>query len=137
LVVDDLRDLTGHPDAVKTVVEALGQQLAPIGVVRTADFTYRKKSNPLQQITLRVFLFDGEAACRTWWAKKYQYDGWEKHYTVPRGVPYAAVDSTQVTKRAVAIGNVWMTCGALEKTTDHITVLDLYINQIRNVGQQK
>jgi hypothetical protein len=137
LVVDDFRDLSKFPGDVKSLVEGLKKLFSPIGVVAVADFTYRKKSNPFHQITLRVFLFDQEASCRKWWANKYRYDGWEKHYTVVGGVPYDAVDSTQITKRALVFGNIWMTCGALKNTEDHLRVLDLYISKIKDVAERK
>ena len=104
-------------------------------MVNVADFTYRRKSSPLQQTTLRVFLFDSEDSCRKWWLKKYRHDGWERYYKVVDGVSYDAVDSTEITKCAVAFGNVWMTCGTLGKATDHIHVLDLYINKIKSLAE--
>jgi len=135
LVMDDLKDLSGHPARLKSTIEELRKLVAPFGVVGVADFTYRKNSNPPELITLRVFVFDTETSCQKWWAKRYRYDGWEKHYTVVRDVPYDAVDSTQMTKRAVAFGNIWMTCGGLEKTEHHRKALDLYINKIKNVAE--
>ncbi len=138
LVVDDFQQaLSKQPVEVKSEIEKLRKLFQPIGIVSVADFTYRKKSKPLSQITLRVFLFKNDAVCKSWWEKKYRYEGWEKHYTVVKGVPYDAVASTQITKRAVAFGNVWMTCGALDKTEDHIKLLELYINKIKNVVNQK
>ena len=75
-------------------------------------------------------MFDNEESSRKWWKTKYEYDGWEKHYTKVTGVPYACVDSTQMTKRILAMGNVWMTSGAPSKTEDHIKVLERYIEAV-------
>jgi hypothetical protein len=34
-------------------------------------------------------------------------------------------------KRAVAIGNVWITCGTIAMTDDHLKVLDLYLDKLK------
>jgi len=130
LAIDDFNDLSNQPDDVKPVAEALKKQVSAIGVVQTADFTYSKKFNPLHQVTLRIFVFDSEESCGKWWKQKYEFDGWEKHYSKVGGVPYNSVDSKETTKRAAAFGNVWITCGALDKTEDHLKLLDLYIQKI-------
>jgi hypothetical protein len=132
LAIDDFQDLSGYSDDVKEVAEELKKQVAALGVVQTADFTYRKKFNALHQVTLRVFVFDNPESCRSWWKKKYQFDGWEKQYSAVAGLPYSAVDSKDMTKRAVSFGNVWITCGALDKTDDHLKVLQLYLKKIQD-----
>ena len=131
LVIDDFKDLSGQPEEVKEVAEELKKQVSTIGVVQTADFTYQKKFNALHQVTLRIFVFDSEASCRDWWKKKYQYDGWEKENMAVPGLPYQAADSKQMKKRAVALGNVWMTCGTITMTDDHLKVLDLYLDKLK------
>lgn len=131
LAIDDFNDLSNQPEDVKPVAEELKKQVSSIGVVQTADFTYSKKFNPLHQVTLRIFVFDTEESCRKWWKQKYEFDGWEKHYSAVEKSPYLAADSKETTKRAVALGNVWITCGALQKTEDHLKVLDLYIKKIQ------
>jgi hypothetical protein len=131
LVIDNFKDLSDQTEEAKEVAEELKKQVSAIGVVQTGDFTYAKKFNALHEVTLRVFVFDSEQSCRNWWKKKYQYEGWEKEYAAVVGVPYQAVDSKQGTKRAAALGNVWITCGALDKTDDHLKVLDLYLDKIK------
>lgn len=133
LVVDDFSDTSNYPAEVQDLVKALKDQVAAIGVVATADFTYRRKLNPLQQVTVRVFVFDSEKSCRDWWQKKYQYEGWEKHYSVVAGHGHSAVDSKETPKRAVAFGNVWLTSGTLGESKEHVKALDLYIKKIKTL----
>ena len=131
VAIDNFNDLSNQPEEVKPVAEELKKQVSSIGVVQTADFTYRKKFNPLHQVTLRVFVFDSEQACREWWKKKYEFDGWEKHYSLVEGA-HKAVDSKETTKlAAVCFGNVWMTSGALDKTEDHVKILEAYLKKIQ------
>jgi hypothetical protein len=137
LVVDDFKDLSSFADRARPLVEEMKKLVTPHGVVASADFTYRKNTNPPEQVTLRVFVFNTEDSCRKWWTKRYRYDGWEKHYTAVAEVPYDASDSKEMSKRAVAFGNIWMTCGTIDKTKDYIKVLDLYINKIKNVTERK
>jgi len=132
LVVDDFRDVSKYPADVQDLVGDLKKQVSAIGVVATADFTYRKKLNPLHQVTIRVFVFDSEKSCREWWQKKYQYDGWEKHYSVVAGDKHSAVDSKEMPKRAVAFGNVWLTSGTLGESQEHVKALDLYVKKIES-----
>jgi hypothetical protein len=130
LVVDDFNDTSKYPAEVQDLVKALKDQISAIGVVATADFTYQKKFNPLHQVTVRVFVFDTEKSCREWWHKKYQYDGWEKHYGVVPRDKHAAVDSKETSKRAVAFGNVWLTSGTLGESKEHVKALELYVKKI-------
>jgi hypothetical protein len=132
LVVDDFADVGKYPADVQDLVEALKTQVSAIGVVATADFTYQRKLNPLQQVTVRVFVFDSEKSCRDWWQKKYQYEGWDKHYSVVPGDKHAAVDSKEMPKRAVAIDNVWLTSGTIGESKDHVKALDLYSKKIES-----
>ena len=136
LIIDNFNDLSMYSDEDKAVVEEVKKQVTAIGVIQTADFTYRKKFNPLHQVTLRVFVFESEQSCRNWWKQKYQFDGWEKHYSAVAGLPHDAVDSKETSKRAATFGNVWLTCGALSKTEDHLKVLDLYTNKLKAVTKQ-
>ncbi len=137
LVVDDFQDVSAFPPEVRQVVEEVKKQVAPHGVVAVADFSYRRKSDTLDQITLRVFVFDTETACRNWWQKKYRFDGWEKFYSVVGGVPYDALDSKQETKRAISFGNVWMTCGSLKGSGDYLKLLDLTVERVRAASRGK
>jgi hypothetical protein len=134
LVVDDFEDVNGFPPETRQVVEEVKKQVTPHGVVAVADFTYRRKSDPLDQMTLRVFVFASESSCRDWWQKKYRFDGWEKLYSVVDGVPYDALDSKQVTKRAIAFGNVWMTCGNLKGSGEHLKLLSLAMAKVRGAS---
>jgi len=133
LVVDSFADVSKYPADVQDLVEALKSQVSAIGVVATADFTYRRKLNPLQQVTVRIFVFDSEKSCRDWWQKKYQYEGWEKHYSVVAGDKHSAVDSKETPKRAIAFGNVWLTSGTLGESKEHVKALELYVKKIKSL----
>ena len=116
LVVEDLGDLESQPAAIRPVIAGLKDQFQPIGVHKIADFSFRVPDQPWRFVTLRVFVFDTPKSCSQWWAKKYRHDGWEKFYKLVEGKAYEAVDSREAPKRVAAIGNVWMTCHALQDT---------------------
>lgn len=137
LVINDFQDVGTFPPEVRQVVEEMKRQASPLGVIATADFTYRRKSDSFDQITLKIFVFDSEKSRRDWWQKKYRFDGWEMLYSVVSDVPYDGLDSKQMTKRVVSFGNVWMTCGGLKKSDDHLKVLDLYVAKIRAATKSK
>jgi hypothetical protein len=136
LVVDDFDDTSKYPAEVQDLVKALKDQVSSIGVVATADFTYRKKLSPLHQVTVRVFIFDTEDSCRAWWQKKYKYNSWEKHYSVVPGDKHAVVDSKEMSKRAVAFGNVWLTSGTLGESKEHLKALELYVKKIESSAKK-
>jgi len=131
LVVDDFRDLGKQPADTKAAAESLTEQVTPLGVVAVADFAYRKQSNPLKQVTLRAFVFDSPDKCRQWWEMKYMYDGWQQHYAVVDGAEQT-LDSKEVPKRAVALANVWLTCGSLGADNTHIEILNQYVRRIQS-----
>ena len=130
LVVDDLNDFSSHPAEVQAVAKSLKEQ-APPGVNAFADFTYRKQGFPLQQVTLRMFVFDSAEKCSHWWQTKYQYEGWQKHYNPVAG-DERALDSKETPKRAVAFANVWLTCGSLNDPSAHMEILNQYIKRIKS-----
>ena len=130
LVIEDFTDLKSYPAEVRPLVEGLKEQLEPLGVRKAADFSFRVPDEPWHYVTLRVFVFETSQACVQWWEKKYRHDGWEKFYKPVEGVAYTAVDSTETPKRAVAIGNVWMTCHALKDRDNHVAVIDACVEKL-------
>jgi len=130
LVIEDLNDAQSHPVGERAAVQGLKAQLEPIGVRKAADFSFRVPDDPSQFVTLRVFVFDSPESCAKWWDKKYRHDDWEKFYKPVEGVEYLAVDSTESPKRAVAIGNVWMTCHSLKDPTDHLEIMNACVEKL-------
>jgi hypothetical protein len=53
------------------------------------------------------------------------------------GVAYDCLDSKETTKRIVALGNVWMTCGSLKKSADRLKVLDCYVEKVKAATEGK
>lgn len=128
--IENLQDLKTLPVSQQKIAAALAAQLSPLGIRSCADYTFVKKGFPLDTITVRLFLFENAAQCRAWWAKKYQYAGWEKHYEPVKSGETVAVDSLQVNKRAIAFGNVWFTTQKLQKGREHLTVADFILDQL-------
>jgi hypothetical protein len=137
LVIDNLADPEALAAELRAVAQELKKAFEPIGVRKVADFTFRVPDEPWRQVTLRVFVFDTPESCKSWWMKKYRYDGWEKHYKSLNVKGYEAVDSTEAPKRAAAIGNVWMTCHALKEGGDHVKVMDACIEKVRQAAKPK
>lgn len=120
LRIDDLSKLKDVPKAQRKLVEALAKQLAPIGVRSAADFTLTKTGFPLDTVTVRLFVFEDAEKCRSWWKKKYEYEGWESHYKKLDSKTAVAVRSTQANKCAIGFGNVWLTTHQLQTDDQHI-----------------
>lgn len=129
LVVDDVNAPAKKDDPV-AADELLVLQMKSIGVAGFADFTYRNAKSPTAQVTVRVFQFEDEEHCQAWMKKKYQYDGWEKHYK-KLDLPYAAFDSLQMKKRIVAIGKYWLTANTIASSDDHLKALDLVVEKLK------
>ena len=55
LVIDSLEG-EAPKEVNKTTFTLLKQQLSPHGVYSVADYTYRRKDDPLEQVTVRIFL---------------------------------------------------------------------------------
>ncbi len=130
VVIEDFADLLSHPAETRPLVEALKQQMEPLGVRKAADFSFRVPDQPWRYVILRVFVFETPDLCARWWEKKYRQDGWEKFYKPVEGVAYAAVDSTELPKRAAAIGNVWMTCQSTKDPDDHLSVMNACVEKL-------
>lgn len=121
LKVNDLSDLSDLAPPMQKIVAGLAKQFEPIGVRSVADYTLVNIDIPLNTVTVRVFVFDNATKCKDCWKKKYEYEGWEKHYTKIDSNSARIVSSTQTNKMAMAFGNVWLTTHQLGKGEDHIT----------------
>lgn len=130
IVIEDFADLLAHPAQTRPVVEGLRKQMEPLGVRKAADFSFRVPDEPLRYVILRVFIFETPELCEQWWEKKYRHDGWDKFYKPVDGVAYSAVDSTELPKRAAAIGNVWMTCQSTKDPGDHLPVINACVEKL-------
>lgn len=133
LVIDDIDFPPKVPDEAKEVVAWLWEQLKPIGVTACADFTYAKKADVGHQVTVRVYLFRTPGQCQEWIKKKYQFDGWEKHYKRVEGNGSVVYDSLEMRKRCIAFDRVWITAGTIAKADDHIKFFELYLARLRKL----
>ncbi len=131
IMFDDLSDLDNAPDALKPIGEKLYEQLTPIGITGCADFTYMNPTDLSRMVVVRVFVFDSEESCNAWWSKKYENEKSKPLYEPVGGVEYRAIDSIQMTKRIVSLGNLWITCHQLGDNDDHLKILAAYLDRIR------
>ena len=121
--IDDLSSSAGLSEAELEVAAMLQKQLQPVGIVAVADYSCTRSGVLLDVVTVRVFVFDDRLSARDWWQKKYEYTGWEEHYSIVDDAEFPAVDSTQMVKRAVLFGNVWITSHHLRTGDEHLTLL--------------
>lgn len=128
-VVDSWDDLSHLPAAARLVASGLRSQMEPLGVIALADYSCIRKVFPLNTVTVRVFRFKSAQLASAWGEKKCQYSGWEQHYTSTDGVSYFAVDSTQLKKRCVILGEYWI-------TSHHIGEDDLHIKALGAIAEQ-
>lgn len=129
---DDINDTKGMTAERRSVAESLAGQLSPLGIRAVGDFTLVKGGNPLNTVTVRVFIFEDAEKCRAWWPKKYEYDGWDQHYTSVASERAVSVDSRQTNKRAMAFGNVWLTAHQLGDGEEHIVAAEHIVDQLIN-----
>lgn len=137
LVIDNVEDLSSVSEESRAVAEKICEQLKSINAVGCADFTYRDADSPFKQVTIRVFVFKGEQECADFWKKKYLGNDVARLYKEPEGLDYAALDSLEMKKRAVQIGNIWITAHQLHDGQDHITILDRFIDKLLNTRNRK
>ncbi len=128
LVIDDINALLAEAKEMTDVIES---QMKPAGVIGLADFTYNKKQGPIQMVTLRVFVFKTEDQCRQWMKTKYQFEGWEKKYKRIEDKNVVGFDSLEMRKRIVAVGPFWITAGSIAENDDHLKILALLLERIR------
>ena len=130
LVINDVNDLSKLSEESKAVAETIAEKMKSIHVEGCGDFTYRDPNSPFKQVTIRIYSFKGEQECLDFWAKKYKTDDAAKLYKQPEGLDYMALDSLEMKKRAIQIGNIWITAHQLHEGQDHITILDKFIEKL-------
>ena len=131
LILDDLDHPPPADGVDASTLNMLREQMKPLGVCSLADFTFRRKDRPQEQVTVRVFVFASEEQCRDWIRKRYQNTGWEKHYRRVDGAWDTGLDSLEMRKRIVASGRVWITSGTVSGQVDHLKALDLVLGRLR------
>lgn len=136
LIVDDIDQPPATGDGSASVIAELRERMAPLGVKRAAEFTYHRKSDPSQQVSLRVFAFKTEAQCKQWMKTKYQFAGWEQKYRMLDEKDLVGFDSLEMRKRIVEMGSLWITAGTISDSDDYLKVLGLLLERIRQLGPQ-
>jgi hypothetical protein len=128
LVIDDLRDTSKLWGQSKDMDEALQVLLAkmPDGAIGYAEYKYRKGQST-RYITLRVWVFEKPESARSWWRARYEMQGWERFYGKVAGLGEAAVDSKELKKRIVLIGNVVFACDERPEGESYLLALDRYM----------
>lgn len=128
--IDDFDNLDDLDAATKEQAKFLKPQLTPHGILATADYSLDRTKPPFDTVTVRVFIFKDEEACKKWWNTKYQHAGWEKFYAKVE-TPYdAAVDSLQINKRAIRQGNIWVTTQQKQTGKLHLTAVENVLKQL-------
>lgn len=130
LRIDDLSELQSLSSNELEVAKALRDQVQPLGIIGVADYSCSKQGEPLDITTVRVFVFQSSARASDWWESKYQFDGWEKHYTSPANAKHAALDSTQIPKRVVLAHNLWITSHHIQTGDEHLVLLDHILDRL-------
>ena len=143
LVIDDLSDTSSLRGPEQKVAHELVKLLRPKRIRACADFTYLREDNYAPHakyrpgiVTLRIFIFERPADARAWWKEKYEHPGAEKHYRPVAGVGDLAVDSTEMAKRMVLIGNCWLTCHQLHQGSEYLQVLERYVEKLQRAAQR-
>lgn len=131
LVIDDIDVPPITDKETSEIIAGLAKQMKPLGIKGAADFTYRKKSDPMQQVTVRVFLFRTDEQCKQWMKTKYEFAGWDKKYKRVQEKGYSGLDSLEMKKRILSAGTLWITCGTIGKNDDHLTILGLFLDRIK------
>jgi len=129
LVVDDLADTSSLTEPEKGIADQVAKAALPKGVMACADFTYMRKDKP-RIVTLRVFVFKRQQDALAWWNEKYEAPETKKLYRVVGGYGDRALDSIQLTKRIVLVGNCLLTCHQLHGGVEYQTVLDSYMKKL-------
>lgn len=123
ITINDFSNLQGISSADLSVAERLRDQVQPLGIIGAADYSCSTREGPLDIATVRVFVFKDSALASEWWEKKYQYDGWEDHYTRPVNAEHRVLDSTQSAKRVLLARNLWITSHHIQPGTEHLMLL--------------
>jgi hypothetical protein len=131
LVIDDIESPPTADKEMAEIIAGLKTQMKPLGVKGTADFTYSRKGDAIQQVTVRVFLFNSEEQCKSWIKTKYEFPGWEKKYKRVEEKNLVCLDSLEMNKRIVSIGRLWITAGTIGDNDDHLRVLSLFLDRIK------
>jgi hypothetical protein len=135
IVADDLDKLADLPEAALNIMNQLKPELTRLGVVGVADYSVVRTKWPLNTVTVRVFVFSDIEKCDESWQKKYQFDGWQKHYKVVDNNRYAALDSLQkkfphANKRVLKFDRVWITTHQLGDGNEHLKAAEHIIEQL-------
>jgi len=134
--VDKLTDSTPLTEQEKKQIKPIKNQFQRLGITAFADYTCMYKGTPLNTVTVKVFVFKNTRRALNWWERKYQYNAWEKHYTKTTNTPYLAVDSKQLTKRAMLFNNLWITTHHLKTGKEHIILLGNILNKLRGINDE-
>ena len=129
--VDNITDLSTLSEQEKNQVKSLQKPFQKLGIIALADYTCIHKQAPVNTVTVKVFVFKNKKLASDWWHKKYQYEGWEKHYTKSIDTSYASVDSKQLSKRALLVKNIWITTHHLKTGNEHLILLDDILKNIQ------
>lgn len=127
--IDDLSKANRQLPGQRELIGSL-EKTGPKGLRSVADYTLVASGFTLDTVSVRVFIFEEASQCEEWWKKKYEADGWDKHYEKLGYSNVAAVRSLQAPKIAVAFGRVWITSHHIQSGDEHIKATRYVIEQL-------
>lgn len=96
------------------------------GVRAVGDYTYVNKKK-VDNITVRVMVFNTPEQARAFWSEVYQREGAERDFKHVPNVGEAAVDSLTRRRRHVLFGNTILTATQEKEGNRHIVMLQKYM----------
>jgi len=135
LRIDDFTDLSGLSGMQKSMAGVLAKQMGPLGVTAVGDYSLARTSGANNLVTVRVFVFVDAERCRDWWNLKYQAPSWREHYEPVEVETGVAADSIGANKRAIALGNLWLSAQQLGEGDEHLVALDHLLEALVGSGE--
>ena len=129
--VDSLSDLSGVAKINLKSVEQLRSKIQPLGINAMGEYSCVVSSGGINIVTVKVFVFGSQDKAEAWWGKKYEYKGWEEHYSKVKGIKTLGVDSKQLKKRAILLNNIWITTHHIKHGDEHLTLLDSIVEKLK------
>ncbi len=96
------------------------------GARAVGDYTYVNKKK-VDNITVRILLFESPERAREFWNEVYQREGAERDFKHVPNVGEAAVDSLTRRRRHVLFGNAILTATQEKEGNRHIVMLQKYM----------
>ena len=123
MIIENEKEVDKLTGTEKELGKLLMGMMKRHGVIACGNFSYSRTTHPINTVNIRIFKFSTQELADKFRKLKYENKKAQPLYKKTKNQSTITYDSLQMKKRIIFQGNIWITCGHIQKDDQHLKIL--------------